>query len=147
MPLEFSIQVNDWVKKTQNRSRAAFQAIALDALNEVKKLTPVRTGYLRSNWAVIRNNDPVPLPGRVPDPETVISQIQLGDRIAIVNPVVYARRVEYGFVGKDSLGRYYDQKGRGMMQQTIAMLPEIAARAVARVQADQNSPSHTAPAA
>ena len=135
MALEFSLAVEKWVEKAKGQSDAAFQATALDAVNTVKSLTPVKTGFLRANWTVIRNNDPMPMPARVQSPEAVIAQLRIGDMMLIVNPVVYAARVEYGFVGDDSLGRHYDQKGVGMMQQTIAMLPEIARRATARVMA------------
>lgn len=138
MALEFSLQVEQWVALAKARSDAAFQATALDAVNTVKSLTPVDTGFLRANWTVIRNNDPIPMPGRVERPEDVIAQIRVGDRIVIVNPVVYAARVEFGFVGQDKLGRTYDQKGAGMMAQTIAQLPEIARRAVARVAQGQD---------
>lgn len=137
MALEFSVAVEQWVEAAKARSDLAFQAIALDVVNHVKSLTPVNTGYLRANWTIVRNNDPIPLPGRVPRPEEVIEHIRAGDRILIVNPVVYARRIEFGFVGQDSRGRNFDQPGRGMAQQTMAAMPEIARRAVQRVMADQ----------
>lgn len=60
---------------------------------------------------------------------------KIGQVLYITNPVAYARRVEFGFVGVDSRGRHYDQQGRGMMQQTIAELPQIAANAVRRINA------------
>lgn len=135
MALEFSIAIDEWVRRARERTDAAVQATALDAVNTVKALTPVKTGFLRANWTVIRNNDPIPMPGRVERPEDVIARIRAGDRILIVNPVVYAARIEYGFVGQDSAGRTFDQKGRAMMQQTIAKLPDIARRAAARVAA------------
>ena len=131
--LEFSLSVEAWVAKAKALADTAFQATALDAVGTVKSLTPVRTGYLRANWTVMLNDDAVPVAGRVPDPETVIAELRVGDVLAIVNPVVYAARVEYGFVGEDSLGRHYNQPGRGMMQQTIAKLPEIAQTATDRV--------------
>jgi hypothetical protein len=42
-------------------------------------------------------------------------------------------RVEFGFVGTDSLGRHYNQRGVGMLQQTLAEMPSIAVNAAARV--------------
>ena len=133
MAIDFTLQVDQWVEKAGRLAAQAFQAVALDAVADVKMRTPVVTGFLRANWALLRNNDPMPIPGRVPEPEAVAAQLQLGDRLVIANPVIYARRVEYGFVGTDSLGRHYNQKGRGMMEQTMAHLPQIAERAVARV--------------
>jgi len=69
----------------------------------------------------------------VPEPADVIARAELGDTITIINPVVYARRVEYGYVGEDSLGRHYNQQGRHMVGQTIAEMPQIAANAIARI--------------
>jgi len=138
MALEFSLQVDQWVAEAKRRQSAALQAIAWDALNQIKADTPVDTGFLRANWTVVRNNDPVPVAGRVPDPAQVIAQIKAGDRVTIVNPVVYAMRIEFGFVGEDSLGRQWDQPGRGMVQKTLAAMPEIARRAVARVAEGQD---------
>lgn len=133
MALEFTVQVDEWVEKAGFLATQAFQATGLDAVNDVKTNTPVDTGFLRSNWTLLRNDDPMPIAGRVPDPATVVAKLKLGDRLIIANPVVYAARVEFGFVGADSLGRTYNQKGRGMLQQTITHLPTIARRATARV--------------
>lgn len=57
----------------------------------------------------------------------------------ISNPVVYARRVEFGFQGTDDKGRTYHQQGRHMLAQTIAELPAIAQSAVAEAQGAQNA--------
>lgn len=55
---------------------------------------------------------------------------KMGGVIYIVNPAPYARRIEYGFVGEDSLGRRYNYQGVGMMQQAISELPAIAEEAL-----------------
>jgi hypothetical protein len=127
---DFSVDVARWVDKAKKRAEEAFQATAEAAVNRVKDLTPVRTGYLRANWTAIRDGDAEPTPGTVPDPMTAIDQAPLGSTLVVLNPVVYARRVEYGFVGEDSLGRHYNQPGRHMTQQTVAEMPSIAAAAV-----------------
>lgn len=132
---QFSVDVSKWVDKAVANATAAFQATAQDAVARVKELTPVVTGYLRSNWTAIDGGDSIPVAGAVPDPMEAIAKLHLGDQIVIVNPVVYAMRVEFGFVGEDSLGRRYHQVGRGMMQQTVAEMPQIATAATARVNA------------
>jgi Bacteriophage HK97-gp10, putative tail-component len=129
----FSLDVEKYVARARGLADAAFQATALDAINTVKSFTPVRTGFLRANWTVVKNNDEVPLPSRVQTPELVIASLRIGDRLLIVNPVVYARRVEFGFIGTDKRGRHYDQMGAGMMQRTMDLLPEIARKATERV--------------
>lgn len=60
----------------------------------------------------------------------LLSGRTFGTILYVINPAPYARRIEYGFVGEDSLGRTYDYKGVGMMQQTLAELPAIADRVI-----------------
>jgi hypothetical protein len=133
MSESFSLEVERWVIKAKDLADAAFQATAMDTVNTVKSYTPVRTGFLRANWTVVKNNDEIPVPARVQTPEKTIATLRLGDRLLIVNPVVYAARVEFGFVGTDKLGRHYNQVGAGMMQRTMDQLPEIARAATERV--------------
>lgn len=133
MAVEFQVAVDHWIRKAKGNADLALRATVFDALAAVKALTPVRTGNLRANWTVVKGDEALPAAGATDDAMRVIETLHYGDKVAIVNPVIYAARVEYGFVGTDSLGRHYDQKGRGMMQQTVAMLPEIARRATQRV--------------
>jgi hypothetical protein len=70
---------------------------------------------------------------RAPDGSGGITSARIGDKILIVNPVAYARRIEFGFVGEDSRGRRFSQQGRGMMQQTIAEIPVLAERVLAQM--------------
>lgn len=106
---DFEVSIDQWVQKARDRSNQAAAAIAHAAAERLKELTPVVTGTLRAGWQVE----------------------QIGpDKWAIVNNVVYARRINYGFVGQDSLGRNYDQRGVHMVEQVIQELPDIAKRAV-----------------
>ena len=130
---DFSEEVTKWCQGQGERADLVFRGIAVAAVNRVKELTPVDTGFLRSNWTVVKEGDPEPVPGRVPDPMRAIASAHVGDKLIILNPTVYARRIEYGFVGEDSKGRHYNQPGAHMMQQTIAELPSIAAEVVSRL--------------
>lgn len=130
---DFSEDVSRWVDRRQRNAEAIFRAIATDAVNRVKELTPVDTGFLRSNWTCLRQGEPEPVAGRVPDAMYAIASARVGDVLIILNPTVYARRIEYGFVGEDNAGRHYHQQGAHMVQQTMTELPEIARRAVARL--------------
>jgi hypothetical protein len=122
---DFSTSVSTWARRMGMRADLFVQLVAMEAVNRVKSLTPVRTGFLRSNWTVIKRGDAVPIAGRVPDPAMALRDVKAGDIVTIVNPTVYARRIEYGFVGEDSLGRNYHQQGHHMMGQTIAEMPQI----------------------
>lgn len=130
----FLVSVDAFIAKAKARNELVLRAIAEDVLFRIKQLTPVRTGYLRSNWTIVRGQATVELSGdREQASLAVILQLRAGDTFTILNPVVYCARVEAGFTGEDSLGRHYDQKGAHMMQQTITELPQIAAAAIARV--------------
>lgn len=128
----FVISVTEFVARAKAKANMALRATAYDALQRVKKLTPVDTGYLRASWQVSIKGDMLPLNGGQ-DSITVISTLRMGDTVIISNPVRYAARIEYGFVGADKLGRRYNQAGVGMMTQTMAELPQIAQAATARV--------------
>lgn len=130
---DFSTQVSEWVLKARGNADAALRAIAFDAVTRVQELTPVDTGFLRSNWTAIKQGDEEPVAGRVRPPGAAIAAAHAGDTIIILNPVVYARRIEYGFIGEDSAGKTYNQQGRHMVAQTVSEMPQIAARAVARI--------------
>lgn len=134
MAEDFSVQVGRIIDRAKRRVEQAFKATAEDSVARVKELTPVDTGWLRSNWTAVRNDEALPKEGAgAMQAEQAIDALRVGDRILVVNPVAYARRVEFGFVGQDSLGRYYNQQGRGMVQQTVTEVPQIARNAVNRV--------------
>lgn len=129
---QFTVDVSRFVAKAKRDMDGLFRAIALEALARVKELTPVKTGYLRANFIATLDPQQVREPGTGQGGEAAIAQAKAGDTIFIVNPVVYARRVEFGFVGEDSKGRSYNQPGRGMVQQTVTELPSIARRVARR---------------
>ena len=129
----FSRAVQQWISKAGALADQAYLATVLDMVDGVKVLTPVKTGYLRANWTAVRAGDAMPIAGAVTDAAYNLSGLTAGEDVIVVNPVVYARRVEYGFVGTDSLGRHYNQKGAGMLAQAVSELPQIASAAVERV--------------
>lgn len=129
----FVVQVRAFVEKAGRLAQAAFRATAQDSVDRVKELTPVDTGNLRANWTTMRGDQVEPVAGRVPPPEEAVMRLRIGDKLIVLNPVVYARRVEFGFVGEDSRGRYFSQAGRGMVQQTVVEVPAIAERATLRI--------------
>ena len=45
----------------------------------------------------------------------------------------YARRVNYGFVGTDSLGRTYNQSGRAFLEANVKRFPAIVSKVAARL--------------
>jgi hypothetical protein len=112
MMADFLVDISRWAEKAGVVIDGAPQAIAEAARERLQELTPVVTGNLRAGWQVA----------------------QVGPaELEIINNVVYARRVNNGFVGQDSLGRSYDQAGHHMVEQVIAEMPEIAKNAVDQI--------------
>lgn len=130
---DFTAEVTEWCNRARARADEVFRAIAADAVAAVQEKTPVDTGFLRSNWTAIKDGDQEPVEGRIPPASAAIAEAHVGQVLVILNPTVYARRIEYGFVGEDSAGRSYSQGGAHMVQQTIAEMPEIARRATERI--------------
>ena len=64
---------------------------------------------------------------------TVISNAKLGDTIYFGFTANYARRMEYGFNGVDSLGRYYEQRGFGFVRKGAMNWQDIVARNARRL--------------
>lgn len=126
--MSLQADISRFVAKAKTNQAQVFQAVALKALERVKELTPVVTGNLRASWGLyLRPEDVTPVPAGSPGP---IATFVIGDAIFLGTAVAYAMRVEVGFNGTDSLGRTYHTHGRGMVQQTMRELPQIAVAVV-----------------
>jgi hypothetical protein len=126
---DFEVDVTAWVKKQQALLPQIFAATAMAFKTRLQELTPVVTGRLRASWQVSTDS----LDNSSEDFTNLSASLSSplpGGRIVIGTNVVYARRVEFGFVGQDSLGRHFNQQGRHMMQQTITEGPQIVAQVV-----------------
>lgn len=104
-------------------------------VENVKHDTPFDTGNLRGQWQPSINSPP---PDNQPSPgasesaiSLAIAQLKAGDTYYQYNNAAYALRMEYGFVGEDSLGRKYNQPGRFFVQGAIARWPQIVTQAAA----------------
>jgi hypothetical protein len=130
---DFATDVSAACNAAGRRANEVFRAIAFDLVARVQELTPVKTGFLRSNWTAILPHEAEPVAGRASPASAAIQRATVGQVITILNPTVYARRIEYGFVGEDKLGRYYNQPGRHMVGQTMAEAETISANALRRI--------------
>ena len=59
----------------------------------------------------------------------------LGDVIMLGYQAIYARRVDGGFVGQDSLGRNYNQEGANFVAYAATQWPVMVALAAEEIQA------------
>lgn len=116
-------EVLDGLTRIGARVAAATPAATLEAAHLVQKAAmaeaPVLTGTLRRS---IHTEGPL---------------ASVGGAMAQVGPsVIYARRIELGFHGADSLGRHFDQSGDPYLQRgyesTIDQIAEVYARAWAK---------------
>jgi hypothetical protein len=142
----FEAQVSAWAKATKERHRAIFR----DAAQRVVALMqapvgeggriPIVTGFLRSSLQASLTAMPPMREGAVPkegvtypysgaEVALVINSAEVGDTIYVGYAAAYARRLEYGFKGEDSLGRVYDQSGRGWVRAAAEQWPQVVKQA------------------
>jgi len=132
--------VNKWTKETKERSEASFKAGLKDFSTELTETTPIDTGFLRSSLVVgVKGSVP-----SGPNAEygssynstrisNAIDSVKLGDRVVFIYGATYARRLEYGFTGIDSLGRHYNQAGRFWITAAGQKYRSIMRRAATRL--------------
>jgi hypothetical protein len=95
---------------------------------------PYQDGFLRASLVVLVNKDPPPAdrtqetasstynPAEI---QLAIASAVAGDRIVAAYTMEYARRLEFGFVGQDSLGRTYNQPGIGWTKRATQQWKQI----------------------
>lgn len=80
-------------------------------INQAKRDVPVDTGTLRRSIAVLSQSSDGPKA-----------------EVAIGSDAPYAARIEFGFVGTDSLGRRYNQAGQPYLTPAIEQTKDAVAR-------------------
>ncbi|OJU69055.1 MAG: hypothetical protein BGO05_16710 [Rhizobiales bacterium 63-7] len=142
----FASQVDEWVQQTEKRINAVFRLSTQKTITYMQENAPVQDGFLRASLVVLVNqNAPAPDKsqkdgmGQYTDAymQLQIAGAVAGDRITAAYTMEYARRLEFGFVGTDALGRTYNQPPRGWTrlaaQQWKRFVEEATAEAKARV--------------
>jgi hypothetical protein len=122
----FAAQVSKWVQQTKGRQEAVFRESAQRVIEVMQTPVgaggnmPVDTGFLRASLRVqIGRVDSLPAISATGAAHSwdggsvalVINGAKLGDMISAIYLANYARRINYGFVGQDSRGREYNQRG------------------------------------
>lgn len=137
--VDFDVAVAQWAEKANDKLNQFASEFCQDIAEEVITKTPVITGNLRASWwASINAPGSAELAGD--KPQGGVSQAALiagtmkgGEVYYLMNGAAYARRVEYGFVGEDSLGRVYNQQPKAMVRNAVARAPVIAEAVLARL--------------
>lgn len=148
----FSAQVDEWCRSTTTRMEAVFkdscQRLVAEAQTAVSAggHMPVDTGFLRASGRA-STNAPQPMdPENVGEKdqkytfnfgqtETVIASLTIGMRFFFCWTAAYAARIEYGFTGQDSLGRTFNQAGRGFVRLAAQNWPVIVRASIAEARA------------
>lgn len=133
-PAKFIVDVSRWEAKFKQNFEAFMQQCILDVCELAIMNTPVDTGNLRGQWQP-SFGAPASASGNPTDPSGVAAMTRIAlavknvragaSKLYVTNGAAYARRLEYGFVGPDSLGRVYNQKGRFYVTRAAKRWPAI----------------------
>lgn len=146
----FSATVSDWVAAEKERQTAVFRASVQEFVSKAQLTVPaggnmpINFGFLRSSILVSTDGPPVTRADGEPEkgrtyPENaqvalVIAGLEIGQDLYGGWSAAYAMRMEYGFVGQDSLGRTYNQQGFGFVAKAAQLWPQIVAEQSAAAQ-------------
>ena len=146
----FAAPINKFVAEMPERQNAVYRdaiQMTVQAMTLPKArggAMPVRDGFLRaSTRAVIGAQPPLktrrPKEGVAPafdmgDITLVLSGATVEDTVTVAFTMVYAARVNFGFVGQDSLGLTYNQAGAHFVELAAQKWPQIAAQSAMRLQ-------------
>lgn len=140
----FSSQIDAWVNQTEKRINAVFRLSTQKVISYMQENVPVRDGFLRASLVVLVNQDPPKADKTDEDgmgPYTdaymkmALAGAVAGDRIVSAYTMVYARRLEYGFNGTDSLGRSYNQPPRAWVRLAAQQWPQAVEAATKEAKA------------
>jgi hypothetical protein len=133
--LSFAAQVSRWCEEEEARKTAVLRTAAQMVANNVRLTTaaggrmPFDTGNLKNSLMASTSTMPEIKPeaasyadsGQI---ELVIQGLEVGETLYLGFQAAYAARMNYGFVGQDSLGRVYNQSGFGFVDAEAQKWPQ-----------------------
>ncbi|MDX0523029.1 hypothetical protein GOC82_19125 [Sinorhizobium medicae] len=142
--LSFAAQVSEWVQAEKEREAAVLRTAAQMVANNVRTSVaeggriPVDTGNLKNSLMASTSTMPRVAEGETyPDQsgeiELIISNLDVGETLYLGFQAAYGPRMNYGFVGQDSLGRVYNQQGFGFVDAEAQTWPQTVKEAEAKV--------------
>lgn len=148
---DFAATVSKWVAAEKDRETAVFRASVQEFVSRAQLTVraggnmPIDVGFLRSSIIGSTEGPPVTRADGQPEkgktyPENdqinlVIAGMEIGQNLYAGWAAAYAKRMEYGFVGTDSLGRTYHQPGFGFVALAAQGWPSIVEEQSAAAQA------------
>lgn len=115
--------------------RNSVQALAKEASNTIPNggRVPVKTGNLARS-VVVSDKPPTVIENEATGGfSDGIAAIKPGGTVYIGWTAKYARRLNYGFAGADSLGRVYNASGYGFAEAAAAQWPNIVQEQAAKI--------------
>lgn len=137
----FSEAVGSWASATERRLSAVHKKAIEKLAREMTRTraeggnVPVDTGNLYRSLLASTTGMPKTTEGPFAgsNVSSVIATLRMNDTVWLGYQAKYARRVNFGFVGADALGRVYNQQGAHFVERAIAMWPQIVREAVEEV--------------
>ncbi|RVJ77549.1 hypothetical protein [Sinorhizobium meliloti] len=143
--LSFAAQVSEWVQAEKEREAAVLRTAAQMVANNVRRSVaeggriPVDTGNLKNSLMASTSTMPRvdegerEYPDQSGEIELIISNLDVGETLYLGFQAAYGPRMNYGFVGQDSLGRVYNQQGFGFVDAEAQIWPQTVKEAEAKV--------------
>lgn len=144
MALSFSAYVTEWTRQSEARMLAVFKrAVELlaDELTYGRQnggRVPWVTGNMARSLTGALNSIVMTSAAETPpdgDAGAAIAMAQIGDFIHLGFQAGYSKRVNFGFVGQDSLGRNYNQEGAHFVEYAATQWPIMVSLAAEEIQA------------
>src|SRR5690625_2982180 len=128
MKKSFAAEVGNWAKGAEDKLRdtrnRAIELLANDMRKTVRQggRVPFQTGNLARSLRASSKAMPTSREGpfESQDIGIITATLPLNKRLWIGYQANYARRMNYGFVGQDSLGRSYNQAGYYFVEHAVS---------------------------
>lgn len=126
------LQVEKWAAKAKEAPMVVVKETIQEMNNWIIPTSPFKTGYLRGSYFAALNQIPAGKGAIGREASAAVNAVlvgmKAGDKYYMGNTAAYARRLELGFVGTDSLGRTYNQRGRFWVLNVVSQAPAISNR-------------------
>ena len=136
---EFFTRISEWGDRVDGDLEKLAQRSIQRLAKQVVIDTPFDLGILRGNWQPsigqpnLEGGSPDAGGRAIADIALKVLDLKPGETFYMVNNTAYARRLEHGFVGEDSLGRKYNQTGRHYVGNNVKRWALIVEQEAARL--------------
>lgn len=139
----FADQLSAWGKQTEARMEAIYRRSVKLLADEMATTKPQggRVPFESGNLArsLVASTQGMPKTATGPfsgsNVGVVAATLQLDQPAWIGYQAIYARRMNYGYVGADKLGRVFNQQGSYFLEYAIEKWPQIVAQAAKEMEA------------